>query len=217
MGWHTVVMTTTAYALHRTRDQARTGEFQRLSILGQWLRQEARRDILFGIAGVCVPKLLVVFSSADSYAARIADAVAVGAKDVRFTEVDVRAMADANASVNGRRRFESLAAVHEYDGIVLAAPGPESGGHELGGLLEWLASDTGMSNTVFALAGGEDAEMLSALARTGGIIVGQPPAADAEEAARKLGSRAAKVIGWIRHALSHESEHVDPLHHHHSR
>lgn len=216
MGWHTVVMTATAYALHRTRNQARTGEFQRLSILGQWLRQEARRDISFGIAGACVPKLLVVFSSADSYAARIADAVAEGANDVRFTEVDVRAIADANASVNGRRRLESLAAVHEYDGVVLAGPGPESSGHELGGLLEWLASDTGMPNSVFALAGGENAEMLSALARTAGIIVSQPRAADAVEAARRLGSRVAKVIGWIRHALAHEAEHVDLRHHHHS-
>jgi hypothetical protein len=155
-----------------------------------------------------VPKLLVVFSSVDSYAAQIADSVAEGAKGVRFTEVDVRAVADANADVNGRRRLESLEVLRDYDGVVLAGPGPESTGHELGALLDRLATDRPFADTVFALAGEENAAMLASLVRSGGIIVGQPRAADAEEGARKLGARVAKVIGWVRHGLSHEAEHT---------
>ena len=72
-----------------------------------------------------MPKLLVLFSSVDSYAARIADAVAQGAKDVRFVEVDVREVAEG-ADVSRRRRLESPSAIRDYDGVVLAAPGPES-------------------------------------------------------------------------------------------
>src|SRR5689334_21660821 len=65
-------------------------------------------------AGARVPRLHVVFSSVDSYAARIADAVAQGSKGVRFTEVDVRAVADANSDVSGRRRLESLDLLRDY-------------------------------------------------------------------------------------------------------
>ena len=162
-----------------------------------------------------MPKLLVVFSSVDSYAARIADAVALGAKSVRFMEVDVRAVADADADVNGRRRLDSLDAVREYDGVVLAGPGPESTGHELGALLERLASDAPLPDTVFALAGQDNPEMLTAIARSAGIIVGQPRTASADECARNLGARVAKVIGWVRHALSHEAEHAATHQHPH--
>jgi hypothetical protein len=157
---------------------------------------------------VSVPKLLVVFSSVDSYAARMADAVAGGARTVRFTEVDVRAVTDANADVNGRRRLESFDALHEYDGVVLTGPGPESARHELTGLLRALERGASSANMVFALAGSEDADMLLAIARSGGLIVGQPHEADAENRARALGVRVAKVIGWVRHALSHEAEHT---------
>ena len=161
-----------------------------------------------------MPKLLVVFSSIDAYAARIADVVADGAKSVRFAEVDVRAAADADADVNDRRRLRSADAMCDYDGVILVAPGPESTAHELGALLTRLRVGEPMPNTVFALAGEENAEMLADIARSGGLVVGQPRAASADDRARMLGARVATVIGWVRHALAHEAEHSHSYHGH---
>jgi hypothetical protein len=162
-----------------------------------------------------VPKLLVVFSSQDAYAAKLADVVGHGAKHVRFTEVDVRAVADAEADVNDRKRLASFEALREYDGVVLVGPGPESPGHELGRLLAFIANGEPMANTVFGIAGEENGELLSAVARSGGLLVGQARGADAERRGRQLGERVAKVIGWVRHALGHEAEHhLGHVHHH---
>lgn len=153
-----------------------------------------------------MPKLLVVFSSIDAYAAHMANVVADGAKTVRFMEVDVRAVADVDADVSDRRRLTSLDAVRDYDGVILVGPGPESLGHELSALLEWLANTDPLTDTVFGFAGEENAEMLMDIAQSGGLMVTQPRGADAEDRARKLGARAAKVIGWVRHALGHETQ-----------
>jgi hypothetical protein len=161
-----------------------------------------------------VPKLLVVFSSVDSYAARLADIVAEGARQVRFTEVDVRAVAEAPGDTSDRRRLASPDALRDYDGVVLVGPGPESTGHELGGVLQSLERGAPLPDTVFAIAGEENAEMLAAVARTGGLMVGQPRAADAEARARAHGARVAKLIGWVRHALAHEAEHSAGHHAH---
>jgi len=161
-----------------------------------------------------VPKLLVLFSSADSYAANMADVVADGAKRVRFTEVDVRAVVDGGSGASDRRRLESFDALRDYDGVVLVGPGPESSGHELGALLDALDDGEPMTNVVFGVAGDENADMLTALARAGGLIAAQPRGSSAEERARGLGARVAKVIGWVRHALGHESEHAQGHHHH---
>jgi hypothetical protein len=208
--------------LHRTRVARVPENFKPLVYLASGFVKKRVVASRSKKVGACVPKLLVVFSSVDSYAARIADAVARGANSVRFTEVDVRAVTEgsgasaANVDVSGRRRLVSFDALRDYDGVVLVGPGPESTGHELGALLHALEQGEPMVDTVFALAGEENMEMLAALGRSGGLIVSRPRAVDAEEGARLLGARVANVIGWVRHALAHQAEHGGGHHHHHS-
>ena len=85
-----------------------------------------------------MPKTLVLFYSRTGNTAAIADAIAEGAKAVRFAEVDVRRIEDLApesviASVPGwgesrerlrrtYRTFEDPMSLAEYDGIVLGAP-----------------------------------------------------------------------------------------------
>ena len=85
-----------------------------------------------------MPKILVLFYSRTGNTAQLADAIAEGARGVRFTEVDVRRIDDlAPASViesdagwKAARealaaKYRTLGAVDElaaYDGIVLGAP-----------------------------------------------------------------------------------------------
>ena len=49
-----------------------------------------------------MPKLLVLFQSGDPELARLADAVAAGARGVRFTEVDVRRIGEGEAATRHR-------------------------------------------------------------------------------------------------------------------
>ena len=85
-----------------------------------------------------MPKLLVLFYSRTGHTAQLADAIAEGARGVRFTEVDVRRIDDlapasvieADAEWRDARaalaaKYRTLGAVDElahYDGLVLGAP-----------------------------------------------------------------------------------------------
>ncbi|HEX5580376.1 MAG TPA: NAD(P)H:quinone oxidoreductase [Gemmatimonadaceae bacterium] len=85
-----------------------------------------------------MPKVLVLFYSRTGNTARIADAVAEGARSVRFTEVDVRRLDDlapeqaieADASWREarealRRRyrtFDDPSALADYDALILGSP-----------------------------------------------------------------------------------------------
>ena len=85
-----------------------------------------------------MPKVLVLFYSRTGNTAQLADAIAEGARGVRFTEVDVRRVAElapesviaANADWKAGRdalaaKYQAFGAVEElagYDGIVLGAP-----------------------------------------------------------------------------------------------
>jgi NAD(P)H dehydrogenase (quinone) len=85
-----------------------------------------------------MPKILVLFYSRSGNTAQLADAIAEGARAVRFTEVDVRRIDDiapagvieADAGWKAGRealasRYRTFGAVDElvsYDGIVLGAP-----------------------------------------------------------------------------------------------
>jgi NAD(P)H dehydrogenase (quinone) len=85
-----------------------------------------------------MPKLLVLFYSRTGHTAQLADAIAEGARGVRFTEVDVRriddlapaAVIDGDAEWKASRdrlaaKYRTLGAVEEladYDGLVLGAP-----------------------------------------------------------------------------------------------
>ena len=85
-----------------------------------------------------MPKVLVLFYSRSGSTAQLADAVAEGARGVRFTEVDVRRLEDlapqsAIDSVPGwkesrdqlaqkYRALESFERLADYDALVLGAP-----------------------------------------------------------------------------------------------
>lgn len=85
-----------------------------------------------------MPKVLVVFHSRTGNTARLADAIAEGARGIRFTEVDVRRLDDlAPASVidgvpewkaardtlaSQYKLLEGFERLAEYDALVLGAP-----------------------------------------------------------------------------------------------
>ena len=85
-----------------------------------------------------MPKILVLFYSRTGHTAQLADAIAEGARTVRFTEVDVRRIDDlapasaieGDAAWQAARerlaaRYRTLGAVDElanYDGLVLGSP-----------------------------------------------------------------------------------------------
>ncbi len=100
-----------------------------------------------------MPKVLVLFHSRTGNTARLADAVADGARSVRFTEVDVRRLedlapdevirADAEWSEarerlrSGYRTLDDVEALADYDAIVLGSPTRYGGmAAELSHLLE---------------------------------------------------------------------------------
>jgi multimeric flavodoxin WrbA len=167
-----------------------------------------------------MPKLLVLFDSRSDDMTRLADAVAEGARSVRFAEVDVRRTGDAQgaaASPARHRALESADALAAYDGIIIGADVMGAPGSPT---LEPFATATaslvnkvGSAFTAPPLAGGRrDAlwAMLAPMADRGMILV--PPAvteapADELESARQQGKRVAEVVGWVTHARSH--------HHHH--
>jgi hypothetical protein len=166
-----------------------------------------------------MPKLIVLFHDGDGAAATLAENAAVGARGVRFSEVDLRvvgdAMGDAHQSVGQRqRRLESSDQLRDYDGVIIACSASDGSPKELDRLLEEVgrAPANQFVNTVFALIGAEQTTLLARVARLGAIVVSAAPGITEPEArATAAGARAAKVVGWVRHALSHEH---DQKHHH---
>jgi hypothetical protein len=156
-----------------------------------------------------MPKLLVLFYGAESPASTLAEAAADGATSVRFTEVDVRA-GSARQPEAGRRFkvLDSTEQLREYDGIIVSAPAVGDVPMELDALLDTLERHEvhdAFANTVFAVLGGENTVLLGRVSRLGGIIVSEARGVDDPEArARGTGKRAATVVEWVRHALSHE-------------
>ena len=165
-----------------------------------------------------MPKLIVLFYGAESPASTLAEAAADGAKGVRFTEVDVRAGSSHEPTTGRRHRsLDSSERLKEYDGVVIAAPAAGEIPAELDALLGELehTEPVGVfTNTVFAVLGGENTTLLGRVAGLGGIIVSEPASLDDPEVrARATGKRVAKVIEWVRHALSHEHAHERQQHH----
>ena len=158
-----------------------------------------------------MPKVLVLCDSGDQRADRLAELVAQGAKNVRFTEVDIRVVGSESASNDARRkRLESGDAVDQYDGIVVVGSDREpSAAIDL--LLAAHHHDD-FVDRVFATV--SDAETSHRLSHLGGIVVGmRDGGAGLDDSARKTGERVARVAEWVRHALSHEHGHG---HSHHS-
>jgi hypothetical protein len=153
-----------------------------------------------------MPKVLALFFGADNSAAVIAQAVADGARRVRFVEADVRTTGSGDST---HKRVASAHAVSHYDGVVVIAP-EDAMGSELATLLDELQREPRVENMVFGLAGATP-ELIERVARLGAIVAGvsQPShaAQGAVERASALGARVAKVAGWVRHALGHEVDH----------
>jgi hypothetical protein len=149
-----------------------------------------------------MPKVLILFAGDDGAAAPLAKDVGAAAKAVRFTEVDIRAVADQTAE-----------GLQDYDGVVIVGSGDELP-PSLAALLDACerSGAPGFENTVLASVGFANAAILERVARLGGIVVtGRRRGLDSRAHAVLVGTRAAKVAGWVRHALSHEH-----AHHHHA-
>ncbi len=156
-----------------------------------------------------MPKVLVLFDSGDQFAERLAESAAEGAKNVRFTEVDVRVVGEgASADDSRRKRLDSDDAVDQYDGVVVVVSDREPSAAINGLLAGRLQSANGeFVDRVFATV--SDADTSQRVSSLGGIVVGvRTGSADLETTARKTGERVAKVAGWVRHALSHEHHHT---------
>jgi len=148
-----------------------------------------------------MPKVLILVSSEGDLSTNLARCASDGAKAVRFTEVDVHAVAGRDPE-----------ALRDYDGIVIVGSGRDLS-PALTSLLDACESGDAsqFANTVFAPVGFDSIAAVEGIARLGGIIVadGRGDLAP-EERATVVGKRVAKVAEWVRHALSHEHGH----HHH---
>jgi hypothetical protein len=174
-----------------------------------------------------MPKLLVLFDARSDDLSRLAEAVAEGARGVRFAEVDVRRTVPASTSAHGEREqegrarlgsryraLESADALTAYDGIIVGVPA--DAGDALDAVRELFeASTPNLANKVasaFTPASTPEARraacwsVLIPMAERAMIIM--PPRAvepgdDDIETARKQGKRVIDVVGWITHARSH--------------
>lgn len=150
-----------------------------------------------------MPKVLILVASEGDLSTSLARCASDGAKAVRFTEVDVRAVAG--------RELETL---RDYDGIVIAGSGRELS-PALTSLLDACESGDAsqFANTVFAPLGFDGTAVFERIVRLGGIIVADGRGDLAPDArATLVGKRVAKVAEWVRHALSHEHGHNHHAH-----
>jgi hypothetical protein len=158
-----------------------------------------------------VPSVLVLVLGNDAALSSVADAAVAGAKRIRFTEVAVRALKPAVFRYRVLDADESLAA---YDGVVFVGPidGPTATNIQAS-----HAAD--LTNVVMSHTGGANTELDTTLVSLGGIVVSASAKASKsslEDHAGAVGERVAKVAGWVRHALGHETEHGHHHHHQHS-
>jgi NAD(P)H dehydrogenase (quinone) len=176
-----------------------------------------------------MPKLLVLFDARSDDVSRIAEAIAEGARGVRFAEVELRRVPPGGAEhrpagddARGRqgarhRMLESADALADYDAIVVgveagAAQGPDA----VRALIETatvnLANKVASAFTPEGSSASESeqrAALASVLTPMGerGMIIVPPRFADRGDdelhTARKQGKRVYDVTGWITHARSH--------------
>lgn len=162
-----------------------------------------------------MPKLLVLIDPRADDMAPLADAIAEGARRVRFAEVDVRSM--AHATPNGtpaprHRTLESADTLADYDGIVVGAAHAHAGGD--GAIDVFAATTANLVNRVGSVFVARSVSDRSAVLWAGfapmadrGMILVPPMVTgspgDELESAREHGKRVADVIGWVTHARSH--------------
>jgi multimeric flavodoxin WrbA len=163
-----------------------------------------------------MPKLLILFHARNAELATLADAIAAGARSVRFAEVDVRSIGEADEPLASRRALERIDDLASYDGIIVGVP---SGQSETDALLTALTrfggSLTDKVGSAFTTHVGADRapalwSVLGFMADREMVLVPLPFTSGKDsgvEACRRMGERAAEVVGWVTHARSH--------HHHH--
>ncbi len=141
-----------------------------------------------------MPKTLVIFDTSIGHTRAIAEALADGARSVRFSEVDVREVRTLSPDGTDLAAYDAIALDASSAVVVqfVERAGP-------------LRSKVG---ALFADAGTDLLSVLALMGRAGMIIL--PPGAGAGALAacdaasgRVLGKRLADVTGWITHARSH--------------
>jgi hypothetical protein len=184
-----------------------------------------------------MPKLLVLFHSLGPDVIALAEAAAAGARGVRFAEVDLRRLEEADTAPQARatdgagrvhRTLDHVEDITAYDGLMLALPAEGEAALALTRTFAALAGSlvNKVGSVVTAAEGaGRTALVWSALtpmADRGMILVPAPFTTTDEpptESARRLGKRVAEVIGWVTHARSHHHhephQHDHHSHHHH--
>ena len=178
-----------------------------------------------------MPKILVLFHSRTGNTAAVADAIAEGARSVRFAEVDVRRIDDlvpesaSNADPAWKAGRDALAAKYHtlrdveelagYDGLVLGSPSRDGVmSAELAHLLDQagplqrrgaFANKVGSAFTPEATGHrGQETTLwsiMTSMVNLGLILV--PPSATDLATAQDQGKRVAEVVGWMTHARSH--------------
>jgi len=164
-----------------------------------------------------MPKLLVLVPARDAELAPLADAVAEGARSVRFAEVDVRSVGDAGDAPAPHKPLAAIDDVGSYHGIIVGiAAGEGARQGLLGRLASFDGSLTDKVGSAFTAQSGVDRaavlwSALSPMADRGMILVPLPFSAAGDsgiDECRRVGKRVAEVVGWVTHAKSHH-------HHHH--
>jgi hypothetical protein len=155
-----------------------------------------------------MPKVMVLFYG-DEGGESMLDAVVAGAKSVRFTEVEIRAIGDeSDPLVAKHKRVDPARPTGEADGVVIVANGAGSSGAGVAQIIAHLSNSERVRDLVLGVAA--DASVVDRAARTGAIVIVSRATAshpNASDEARALGVRVAKVAGWVRHGLGHEAEH----------
>jgi hypothetical protein len=171
------------------------------------------RDNTRMLENYVMPKVLVLFDSGDQRAAELAQLAAEGAKNIRFTEVDLRVVGIETVSGGTKRKqLESSESVIQYDGVVVVGSDREPSA-AISALLAAHPRGEFVDRVFAAVSNADPSQRLSAL---GGILVGMPAGStDLEATARKTGERVAKVAEWVRHALGHEHGHSHDAHSQH--
>jgi len=160
-----------------------------------------------------MPKLYILFDGADRPSATQLDALARGAKSVRFTEVEIRRnppVTDAPASeavdkeslepeIAKYRVLDSIEKLTESDALVAIVG--ERGVRPLAETLARAGALTDVVGAVVASTGPAEhvaRELASAMVGRGMILI------SGSDDPETVGARAAKVAGWVRHAKGHE-------------
>jgi multimeric flavodoxin WrbA len=163
-----------------------------------------------------MPKLLVLLPARSTELVPLADAVAEGARSVRFAEVDVRSVGAAGDTPSSHKPLVGTDDLRSYHGIIVGVPASEGQGQELGQLLaSFDGSLTDKVGSAFTAQSGVERaaalwSALSPMADLGMILVPLPfgDGGSNADACRRMGKRVADVVGWVTHAQSHH-------HHHH--